>query len=572
MELTEALSEKDIHWIREYVSTYAYATPARIETLLSEWNKNKRTLYRALGKQLRVKIPITIERNTIMYDNELRTIYAPIVSYWSINDFMERSSDFKAHIYNDFVYSVLEYAKGILTFDEFHVFARLFSYSNIEKGICNNVEDSFEFTTLKMKITSSMKIMRAIQKIIKAMNYPQMDLFEQWRNKISDLNANRSFTANLVVSIHPIDFMTMSDNACNWSSCMSWTRDGCYSATGIEMLNSNVAFITYLESDTPYEVCGDIIPNKSWRMLVYAHKDILLSGKQYPYTHHDLAKKILEEVNKLVKKNLNWDYQYGVQEYKDLQQFYTNKQLRGLDRHNARKHHNIIVYTKTMYNDLIHDTDFKYWCYRNYVEKSLYLCASGHATCMCCGGLLFEDEHGTDEDHGCNKICSRCIKEYRCNICDKTVHPDNEETVLYPVSKVNASHRRGHICHECLMNHVYFPDFGYFVSQLCSSTCIIPGAIESEFLVDENQMYFYDSKDIQNYIYKKYKILCPIIPKSFIPTDWYDRGSWITDTELFHRMPQLKNLDLTAVTCNRIPAREVNLNEISYPLQVTQFF
>ena len=70
---------------------------------------------------------------------------------------------------------------------------------------------------------------------------------------------------------------------------MSWSRNGCYHAGTLEMMNSNVAAVAYLESNSEYALhldeTGEVypIPNKSWRSLVFIHKDIILCGKSYPY-------------------------------------------------------------------------------------------------------------------------------------------------------------------------------------------------------------------------------------------------------------------------------------------------
>ena len=54
--------------------------------------------------------------------------------------------------------------------------------------------------------------MRAIRKILEYFEFPFMDTFNQWRDDISVINTDKEINGELVFSIHPIDFMTMSDN------------------------------------------------------------------------------------------------------------------------------------------------------------------------------------------------------------------------------------------------------------------------------------------------------------------------------------------------------------------------
>ena len=89
------------------------------------------------------------------------------------------------------------------------------------------------------------------------------------------------------------------------------------------MMNSNVAAVAYLESNSEYALhldeTGEVypIPNKSWRSLVFIHKDILLLGKQYPYFNEDLCFNVLDMMLDLVERNLNWNYRFINQEYRD---------------------------------------------------------------------------------------------------------------------------------------------------------------------------------------------------------------------------------------------------------------
>ena len=467
----DKLTQENIEFMKRYIEAYANVKNDDLRPVLQAWNKNKRTLFKALGKELQVKIPIEVPRNTVMYNNQLSKIYYsyPILSQYDIEDFIHNDY-IKNVINNEFVndafeFLILETAEDLHTIQ---TFSRLLSHSNVEEG--KTIRD-YNFPLYGLNIRKGTKIAKAVQKVLKVAKYPNMHLFEKWRNEISDLNVNRSMKANLVLSINPIDYMTMSDNNCNWSSCMSWIKDGMYSNGTIEMMNSNVAMVAYLESDSPYEVCDMVAPNKSWRSLVFVHKDILIVGKNYPYYHESLCKRVLKEVAALLKKNLGWDYSFKEQMYRDLHRFESNELVRfDLNRHRMQyktsfnnnggykktPRHKILCYTRMMYNDMICDHDSVYWCYRNKVDKTLFLSLSGRSTCMCCGEYIFNEYESPRCDEGNVKICANCHADKTCIHCGKTY----QNTKTCSLTRATLRFGKVLVCTNELSEIRYYPGLG----------------------------------------------------------------------------------------------------------------
>ena len=254
MEIFDRITPREQETIKNYIRLYAgVAESAPLPQVLYVWNKQKRTLYKGLGKELRVKIPVEIPRNTLYYQKELKAIYE-VYTIWDENDsctFLRYSDRYKNTIHNDFVYAYIYFiATQNWCSKDKYVASRLLLHQNIEKGYITTQsnDEPYHFESFKATVKNNMRTVRTIQKVLKAMHFPHMDLFEKWRNAVSDLNINKDIKADLVFSIHPLDYMTMSDNNCDWSSCMSWTSHGSYSAGTIEMMNSNMAIIAYLES------------------------------------------------------------------------------------------------------------------------------------------------------------------------------------------------------------------------------------------------------------------------------------------------------------------------------------
>ena len=394
-------------------------------------------------------------------NRQLSAIYKEYPSYYlhDLRILPEKNRDYiKERVHNDFIADVLYYwVNQNYRNEELYILSRLFCLSNVSRGYIDTISapGDFHFTSFKATIKNGMKTLRTIQRLLKLTHYPHMDLFEEWRNAVNCISIGNEIRAKLVLSIHPIDFMSMSDNTCNWSSCMSWGKSGCYRSGTLEMMNSNVAIIAYLEAPQTFtldisENESYIVPNKSWRSLFYVHKNILLNGKAYPYHNEELTFEVLNMLKDLVKENLNWNYQFGIQEYQDMVHLDGNYYVRDffdVDYDKKQNHHCIFVYTNAMYNDIIESHTPTYFCYRNWVPKSIKLCLSGPPTCICCGDIMMRrDEIYEYEDLGDNLICGDCNDARRCTKCGEIHYHLKYHTEF------------GRFCSdECCNDYFYFP-------------------------------------------------------------------------------------------------------------------
>lgn len=123
------------------------------------------------------------------------------------------------------------------------------------------------------------------------------DLWEKVRIAVSQILNDKSTSGTLCLSIHPMDYVTMSDNTYKWSSCMSWINEGCYRSGTLEMLNSPKVIVAYLRGDKPFE---DGISNKKWRTLIIVDDKVLTTVKSYPYQSEELSTAAIEWVRSLI--------------------------------------------------------------------------------------------------------------------------------------------------------------------------------------------------------------------------------------------------------------------------------
>lgn len=460
MEIFDALTKEDKETIKDYISIYAGTEIVNLHITLNEWNQSKKTLYKALGNNLRVKIPIEIKKADADFYRELSEVYHQVFPRYTTNyNYYYLDSIFKADIKKknnkklNLVEDLVLFLDNLncnnkINLNDIFCILSLFCYNNIKNGYIKKLpaiaignKYCFKFNNKKMTIECGQKIIKTIQKVLNFYGYDMSNgLFEEFRNKVSNITTSSNIKSNLVFSIHPIDFMTMSDNNCEWSSCMSWMSNGLYSNGTIEMMNSNMVVVAYLESSNPFTVNNHNIPNKSWRTLFYVHKNILVAGKSYPYYNDKLDKTALKELYNLVNKNLKWDYKYKEQEYKDLYS-YIPKNEDQININWVKNKQIVIVTGHAMYNDLIEDKDGCYLCYRNIPKKGLVLNASGKNTCLICG---LQNRFTTSE-----KVCDCCKEKYHCDECYNT-NPNEKHYDVLTVSQETYKPHRERICEHCI--------------------------------------------------------------------------------------------------------------------------
>jgi hypothetical protein len=208
------------------------------------------------------------------------------------------------------------------------------------------------------------------------------------------------------------------------------------------------------------------------------HKDIIIVGKNYPYYHEGLCQAALREMGKLVKENLNWHYSFKNQPYQDMMRFDSNEFVRfdlsrmrmmhKLDKRTytwSKNRHKIICYTRMMYNDMICDHESIYWCYRNKVEKTLFLNLSGRATCVCCGEYIFDKWENPRNEEGSAKICNECLYHRSCTHCSKVYQRPELHLVEIVLNGGRYSSHERHLCKNELDKVRYYPGLGVALIQ-----------------------------------------------------------------------------------------------------------
>lgn len=295
---------------------------------------------------------------------------------------------------------------GEIDYDSRYFLRDLISSENIAE---NRVHDNFEWKfkdNKVVKFSKGQKLTKAIKQICETFGI-DIELFEQFRLKQSQILNDKKLKGTLCLSIHPLDYMTMSDNAHDWDSCMSWDNDGCYRTGTIECMNCDQTLVAYIESNNKRYNIGNGLEwnSKKWRQLVMINDQAIMTNKGYPYHNDQLSQLVLDWVAELAGEDYEGDNIY----YDD----YTSNDVKGFE----------YIHTLTgdaMYDDT--DNDSRSYVRLSKTHDSVVTMHIGYATahCMCCG-----DSMDTDEDI----ICYDCRGDFYCENCSETCDSDSKVTL-----------------------------------------------------------------------------------------------------------------------------------------------
>jgi len=128
----------------------------------------------------------------------------------------------------------------------------------------------------------------------------------------------------LVLSIDPLDFITMSVSKSGWSSCHH--PNNCHGTGGLAYMNDNASIIAYVETDEPmvtYVIDTETkekttikMPNKIWRQIVTINKDhsYALQLKQYPNDNRIFSQEVTKMIKNLLMAEKGIEY-HSVEEW-----------------------------------------------------------------------------------------------------------------------------------------------------------------------------------------------------------------------------------------------------------------
>lgn len=419
MSLFENLSEHDKDLISRYIDHFAYtdaddrssSTKAPLDYILRYWNTNKEYLYNLFGQRFIIERPVSLRVSVGEIANLLGKEYNRSSSPYylfcqELRDLCivgETSSLKYSCRYRSLLRDIVEDTTVLAT--------NVYDGCRIDVPTPNGKTIVFE---------CGCKPMRILGKVAKAYDMKTFEDFRIWHSQ--KLN-QKALNGTLCLSIHPLDFMTMSDNECGWTSCMSWQEEGCYRSGTVECMNSPLVLVAYLKSENgDMHIPGGSWSNKKWRSLFIVHDKAITNVKGYPYRSDDLNTIVLNWLLEIIPNS----GRYG----QIVKYDYVNPGIAplGTSENTDPKYNLEFVTGGHMYNDFgsemqmglfVHDEIPAYSknCYG--YNSILEIDYSGESVCMHCGAV---NDMPTDE---AELVCVECSYEATCECCDCHVPRDD---------------------------------------------------------------------------------------------------------------------------------------------------
>ena len=424
--LFDLLANEEKECIESFISTYAYEPEysnkaAPLSYILRFWDIEKnRYLYRMFEEQLILHKKISYKKSS---DELLDDIDWELLS----------ADNYKNDKCQIFINSFLQMVEAF--YDKQYYVLRSLLYG--EHLVTNTYSGpTHQFSTpqgKKIKIQEGSKISKILGKFAEAYDLPH---YEDFRIRHSQILNQKKLEGDLYLSIHPIDYITMSTNSCGWTSCMDWTTEGEYRRGTVEMMNSPMVIVAYLASETPINLFGLNVSNKKWRELFIVTPEIITGIKGYPYYNSYLEEVVCKWLKELAEKNLNWKYESEGVNY---------------DTGLALDPASVIFTTNVMYNDFNNKETTNYGYLGVNKPKDIVINYSGYDNCMCCGNISGD----YPDDEGC-LICGDCSESWACCCCDSVIYEaspnivDGEYYCDYCYDRVIG------YCHQCGQEFPYF--------------------------------------------------------------------------------------------------------------------
>ena len=201
------------------------------------------------------------------------------------------TDDMKKHRFNDFV-NILA-ANGMLNYNAGDISFEDFIKDNSQGFFTNKVVQSYP----ELKIYPGSKLIKSFKKFV-----PDQNIVRWIQDTASQFIQEDKVLGYLYLSVDPRDFLTLSENNENWTSCHS--LDGDYRAGNLSYMVDNTTLIAYLADENQEQLkCmpeGMLWNSKKWRMLLHTNlSSIVYYDKQYPYSHDLLLNTVYETINTL---------------------------------------------------------------------------------------------------------------------------------------------------------------------------------------------------------------------------------------------------------------------------------
>lgn len=394
-----ALTAKDIELIKGYIEEYAYNdgydaqyTPLRapLDHILRFWNTEKLNLFNMMGQNLILKKDIEYKID----DKDLEDILCNETE-GPIGEFLDSFTH----------YENLSLIRERSNYpNSYYDFIRLVEVNSLS----TNEYTGTPFNIGKIAVVTGCKTMRVLGKVIKEYLPELSEEFEAFRLEHSRILNQRSLKGELCLSIHPLDYITMSDNDYDWESCMKWIESGDYRLGTVEMMNSPVVIEAYLAGKTDMTLYDNATwNNKKWRCLFIVTEDVIAEIRAYPYQNEYLSQACMDWIAALAEENLGWEFESKYHYFKPR------------NYHGEVSDHHLSFMCSAMYNDFRFTHLVRFG---KVSERDIKISYSGPYECMICGEEYYDD---TCDNYQSRVMCPTCSGAVICDCCNSYIFNDD---------------------------------------------------------------------------------------------------------------------------------------------------
>ena len=280
----------------------------------------------------------------------------------------------------------------------------------VEGFFQNAVQEDYEVSKDKT-IPKGMKLMKALkffENDLQALDYIQ--------NKGSSIIQENCVHGTLCFSVHPLDYLSVSENPYHWRSCHA--LDGDYRMGNLGYMMDRSTIICYLRGADGIKLerfPDNVLWNgKKWRCLMHFAADpynAIFAGRQYPFT----APKALEIIQPKLLQSLGMNLRHWTNWYNDCYQshIFTDGSLMDLNAKHIPIKNRVSAITDIVidaenshhYNDLLYSTCYTnpYYCWNKADWDDIKVPVGYNVPCVCCGSeAVYEND---------TMICEKCWSE-----------------------------------------------------------------------------------------------------------------------------------------------------------------
>lgn len=352
-----------------------------------------------------------------------------------------------------------------------------FNKPRLADFIWRNKDGFFDNTVLEGTddIPKGMKLLKAFKFFC-----DDEEILKEMQNLASTYIQENKLTGTLCLSVHPLDYISSSENTYNWRSCHA--LDGEYRAGNISYMLDECTVVCYIKADGEHKLprFPQDVPwnSKKWRMLLFVSKErnMMFAGRQYPFGVGkvlDIIRNVARDIELVnIRREGFWGPDEELTQWSDywIKDFPVNDSKIGLKNwfimgsgHRLKRRDKLIQDAEGSkhYNDLLYSSFYvPYWCY--VIERGK-MCPNndssfvigGKTKCLCCGehevfgadsftcGECYDNNYDVYFCCECGDritdgiwiddeiYCSHCADRYltQCPACGYYFRPTGDETV-----------------------------------------------------------------------------------------------------------------------------------------------